>query len=864
VEIAAPAEGATLTASRVTVVGTAKAGGGVAAVRVKVGPNVAVAAASDDGYRTWRVESDVPFGSFPIEAVALSNRGVASTPARVRVSRPSGQTSAAAPTVTITSPADNSTPLQSVVLVRGTARDDVSVVRMEVLRNGELLDERPVETDDFFANWARLVPLVPGVVNELVFRAYDELGNRGEATIRLRGRADADREPPEVRITSHQNGETVSLETLAVEGTAKDRAGVREVRVRVAPAPPANEAPRFGEYVAAQTSNGFANYRAELPVPPGRVLVEARAIDVNGLAASARVEIENTFAPEWSQETVVPMRLRDGEPRPLLRLELDKQGVNEVIAADIQKDLKLLDLDARPLLTNALTTIKNACGTLWTADNPDPRHDCSLTALGRTFRGPDGTWETSPEYALVRLLTMTPANVVVDGTSIANLRSLANSLNLGGGFNQILAETLGIARTREIVTTASAVTSLETRWLAAHPATVGGRIPIYLYDAMNDLSPVGGRLAAAGSHPGVLDPAQPPRSVVFNPDFKMVLSAQSNLRWFDGLELARGKEYIALVDDQTPPLVGDVLEFDFNDPNRFDILGLAPAPTVDLRLRILENPTFVRACTGGSNPNCRLNTPTSPLGSNFIWSTPVWQLENILTHAAWNEYRTRTFNKCYLSLIGCAARVQVGGGGDPNGWLKFDVFANLGSPPDDQYLWELISEVGQVALHRLPRNRTIAEGQANVAFSLSNIPVGMTAAQIRDAVRPVLQGQRSLLSDRLLGDYSRNNGAVDFYYRRGADGAGYLFFVAPTDPRPVAAYPYTKPGFFSDAALATKVSTTAAGTSGNSTNEKVRLVGGQDATYFVQGADGAVYRLRVTVPAQPGAEISIRYARKMR
>ena len=44
-----------------------------------------------------------------------------------------------------------------------------------------------------------------------------------------------------------------------------------------------------------------------------------------------------------------------------------------------------------------------------------------------------------------------------------------------------------------------------------------------------------------------------------------------------------------------------------------------------------------------------------------------------------------------------------------------------------------------------------------------------------------LQDQAGKISDKLLGDYKKNNGAVDFYYRRGSDGHPYLFFVTADD-----------------------------------------------------------------------------------
>jgi hypothetical protein len=453
---------------------------------------------------------------------------------------------------------------------------------------------------------------------------------------------------------------------------------------------------------------------------------------------------------------------------------------------------------------------------------------------------------------------------VVDGTSIEGIKNIADGailgIKIGGGFNQMLAETLGIPRTQEIVPTGALVTSLRERWLASHPAVrENGNLPIMLYDALHDLEPLATRFGPAGEHPGIVDPAAPPHGVVFGDDFRMDITALSNLRWLDGVVLARGKDYIATVVDTTGPRYDDVLEFDFTDPERFDVLGLVDEPAVDMRLRILEDPIFVPACN--DNDGCQKNLPETPLDDKSIWSTPRWELEHVMTYAALNQYRTRTFNKCYVDFLGCLARVSVGGGGAPAGWMNFDVLFDLGNPPKDQYLWEQIGEVAQVALHRLPSGK-IAEGTANGGFTLHDMPVGMTAEQIRSAIRPYLQDQASTISERLLGDYEKNNGQVDFFYRRGLDGTPYLFFVAPGDPRPAPGYAYEHAGFFSAPNLseASRVSSLDIAGSGDSTHEKVALPIG-DTVLYVEDEGQALYRLRITVPSDGATEISVRVAR---
>lgn len=845
--------------AQVTITGEARAQSGVASVFVAVGPNVAVAAKSDDGFRTWSLTAPAPLGSFQVTAQAFDSLGVASPLATRSLSRPGGGSDAAAPTVTITAPADGSSPAQPTVLVEGTAADDLGVVAMEVRRNGELLTERAIETETFFATWGRLVTLLPGQKNELVFRAYDASGHQGEARVTLQGPATLDTEAPTVAIKSPAAGSDNKGDTLAVAGAAFDNKGVAQVKVRLGVV--SGTQVEWQPYAEATTSDGFATWSTSLAAPPGALRVQARAIDVSGLAQVAEVDLANTYTPIWGDEDYIPLRLRDGEPAAQANLELDRAGVDAIMNEQIQRDTLLLEVDPTALLESALDQIKVACGTDWKKDSADPKHNCALTPLGQSFKGPDGTWRSSAEYSLVRLLTMTPANVVVQGTSIAGLQNIADGailgIKIGGGFNQVLAETLGIARTREIVTTAAAAQALRTEWMTSHPSLPKGTLPVTLYDAMHDLSTLGDLLGPKGTHPGVVDPSVPPSSQVFGPDFKMILDATSNLRWRDGIDLSKGKDYLAIIDDPTGQ--NSVLAFDFNDPQKFDVQGLVAAPTVDLRLKILENAAFISSCS--DDDACKTNLPGKPLNGASLWAQPGWQLERIVGAAARNDYKSRVYNDCMVKTIGCQAEVNVGQNGDPAGWTNFDIIFNIGNPPKDQYLWELIGEVAQVALHNIGAT-TVPEGQANVAFTLSDIPVGLTAEQIRQAVRPYLQDQAPELSKSLLGDYAKNNGAVDLFYQRGDDGAPYLFFIAASDPRPVDAYAYTRVGFFDDLALTQKASSTADGGSGDTTHEKLKLTPG-DRTVYLADDTGKVHRLRITTPAGSDPEVLVRVSHKL-
>ncbi len=73
--------------------------------------------------------------------------------------------------------------------------------------------------------------------------------------------------------------------------------------------------------------------------------------------------------------------------------------------------------------------------------------------------------------------------------------------------------------------------------------------------------------------------------------------------------------------------------------------------------------------------------------------------------------------------------------------------------------------------------------------------------------------------------------------------------MSADDPRPTATYPYTKPGFFADDALAAKVSAPLVLHSTESSHEAVALDPGVARTLFVQDGAGEVYRITATLDA---------------
>lgn len=549
---------------------------------------------------------------------------------------------------------------------------------------------------------------------------------------------------------------------------------------------------------------------------------------------------------EFGAETELILRIKDEAP-PDLELQMGREEVAELFG-DVADEIDLLELDSTPLLTNTLNAIKFACGDDWQLDNVDPNHDCSQTELGQSFG--DGDWENSAEFAMVRIMTMTPANSKVEGTSLEDVEDLAEFMTYfgDGGFPALLAESLEIATTDEFLDTASVVASLKEHLIATHPEVSDeGKIVVTLADALTDMATLADRLGPVGEHPGILVADFPTHGEVFGPDFQMNVIAESNLRILDGVDLSAGKDYISVITDVTGPSFEDEAEFDFNDPAKFSLTGLTPNPTLDLRFAIGEHDSFIPSCTTDVNAACVDNEPGNPVGDGLVWSLDRWDIEYMVAYAGALKYATleSVVEKVFTEVV------KVGKDGNPAGWAVFDVPV-FGEPPA-QYVWELINEVAQYNLHHL-ENTTFPEGTANVEFTLEDVPVGITGEEAATAVRPFLQAQSSKIAGFLLGNYKQNSGPVDFYYRRASDGDTYLFWVTPDDLADDLPYGWETPGFYADPDLSEKLSSTDLGV-GDTEHEKLKISAGTTVVYAADD-DGETYKIRIVAPEDNLKEIT--------
>ena len=196
------------------------------------------------------------------------------------------------------------------------------------------------------------------------------------------------------------------------------------------------------------------------------------------------------------------------------------------------------------------------------------------------------------------------------------------------------------------------------------------------------------------------------------------------------------------------------------------------------------------------------------------------------------------------------------------GWLTVQTTADLGNPPPPLYIADMLLEAAQVRLHdgldaMHPDTMRIPEGNANLRFSLSNIPIGITAERIRSAIQQNLEADPTSLIDVASQLFDNGSGAADFFYVRAEDDnpedlrGDWLYFVTADDMgkdsqgTPKRDYArYTNPGFYADAELSRKISSKAR-VNGDTAREKVRIDPdvAERKTYYYQDDENGVFEV---------------------
>ncbi len=614
--------------------------------------------------------------------------------------------------------------------------------------------------------------------------------------------------PPTLSVTSPSDGAVVDDEVVVLSGVASDTSGIDSVRVRV----------DQGTWLVAQlepidagtAGQGSAHtqnvtWKAWVTVPPGDHVVHATARDRAGNASQLSVKVHRV------RVATLTARLPEKAAAPVT-LQLDKAAVKALIPTQSAKELVIYLLDVRPLLATALEAVK--APTVWGLNTQ--------------------AWGTA-EWNMHEVLTMTPDTVNLAGTSAEPLMLLA--ANLGLSVPLLLADIAGISPTTAFLSTSQVAEAMFRSVVAGHPALVLDpedgvkKVPVTLYDALEDLITLDTKLGPAGGHPGIVYKSAP--APVLLPDFKITLTGRSNLREFEGMDLSGGQRWLFL-----KAAGDDVVTFDFLDEQAFQISGVADEPLVDLYVLATEHKGFVdMAYKKDANPD-------GPYfkGASAAWSLPTWTAEHMVIDAVYHAFRERFSESNYQA----SKSYDVGALKDAStwswdkGWLSIQTVAGIGAPPSPSYWWDLVLELAQKRLH----DGGIAEGKATLHLPITGVPVSITSDDIIAKARKLFEAQKSKLAAASVGDHSTYDTGCDLFVLRNKSGAVGLFFVAAAD-LPGAPKTHAKPGFFADASLSQKVSTTAEQGFGDTAHEQVLLADGAEQTLYAADRDGSVWRLSV-------------------
>ncbi|MBL8943053.1 MAG: acetyltransferase [Myxococcales bacterium] len=533
-----------------------------------------------------------------------------------------------------------------------------------------------------------------------------------------------------------------------------------------------------------------------------------------------------------------PTTLAPGESREvdLRYLRFDVKGFAKTNTLEqlramprrVLQDVWLLDLDARPLMVNALQALK---------DLPDADVE-ALSPAAQNMR---------------RLVLMTPDNAELEGTNLEELIAISGAIGIPPA--KCLADLLDRGVTDPFIPIEVVADIMLSNVIGTHPnaqkrrgkvdadhpdglyPVAPGHIPLTLADVVTNFEDMAERFGPVDGHPGFVLEA---RGVsVVEDQFAMTSKVTANALPFKGVDVTN-------VDVASVNSVGGQIEtiHDFSDPEWMTLTGLVADPSVEfLSFGVIENDAFI---PGGTSRE------PAPKGNSTGWDLPPWEFERLILDmvqasvadvpAVCNDYELGTG---VTAFSGCM---------DEDGWVTLETFNGVGSPPPPAYIWDLELELAQVRLH----DGGLGEGEADVAMSIQDVGVGVPPDEMIEQVKKNVQANPEALREfaSLLTDSTA--GAADFYYVRGIDSlpadqqGDWLFFVTESDiaiddeGNPVRDYGYTSPGFFTDPQLTKKVSDLRV-VDGDETHEKVRIAPGD--VLYVEDDDGV--RVRIEVLEKP-------------
>jgi hypothetical protein len=533
-----------------------------------------------------------------------------------------------------------------------------------------------------------------------------------------------------------------------------------------------------------------------------------------------------------------------GETRriELRYLRLDVEGFEERLTLDELRalpnstldELWLLDLELTPLVQNALTQLKTL-----------PAEEvAALPQAAQNMR---------------TLLNITPDNVDLSGTSLEELIGLSQSVGLPAA--SALADIFEIGITENFIPIEANTEAVVEGLIASHPATqfrdgpidaehpdgqwpvAPNSLPITLGDVVNNFEGLTERFGPVetewGMHPGFIQQAE--GFSVVEDEFVMTVKVDLNALPYKGADLTDGS---AASVNSIASQIDSV--FPVDDPDWMKVEGLVPDPSISLMTVIMvENDGFIAPGTS--------QTP-APRGNSPAWDLPPWEFERVVAEMSMlategvsdhcTSYELGTGVDAFTACI------------DATHWIEFETFNNVGNPPPPSYAWDVVLELAQVRLH----DGGLGEGEADIAFTLEDVALGVDADQIVEEIRENMAANPLALQDLAEALTANTTGFADFYYWKPKPGGptewegDWLFFVTeediPNDDEgPARAYEYANPGFFADRELTQKRSTTDAIAGDDDTHEKIRIVPGD--SLFVEDDTGRVYRIDVADKPSP-------------
>lgn len=547
--------------------------------------------------------------------------------------------------------------------------------------------------------------------------------------------------------------------------------------------------------------------------------------------------VDDIAVPE---ETPAPGALPVGEPRTVeLRfLRLDVKNYEQTLDLAALRKLPRKTLDELWLLDFDMTDSVGI--VLEQLANLPPSEADALSPAAQNMR---------------KLLSMTADNVKLEGTKLEEMIGLAGAVGLPPA--KVLAAMMQTGVTDNAIPYEIVSDVFLELLLGSHPNAkvrkgvidakhpdglypiAAKSLPITLGDVVYSFETLPTRFGPVDDHPGFVIAAT---GITKGEDqFKMHVRVNLNALPYKGVDLT--SSYVASV-NSTDSQIENV--FDFDDPEWMRIEGLKDTLEIaEMTVRILENKQFI---AGGDSRE------PSPTGNSSAWDLPDWEFERLIIEMA--RRRTEAIGEhCDEYKLGTdvvAFRACV----DGTGWTEMTTFTDIGNPPPPAYFWDVLAEVAQVRLHDpvSPADPPIAEGDANVEFTLRDIKIPLDEAALLEGIQANLAANPAALAD--ITELLNNNadGDADFYYYRpaadnGADIEGdYLYFVTAGDLRtdaegkPVRPYAYAHPGFYADAKLAKKLSSTAE-IDGDTTHEKLKVSPGM--TVYVEDDAGQVFSIVV-------------------